>query len=595
MLHDYQKGNGTFRIVSKSLWRFRRLGLDGMLEWLDKEIGKLPNTNKILSIDTPTYQHWIKTKEPQLLLSYPIEIKIKFSIVFPLQNNKLSISRTIDSLISQHYKNWELLIICDTTTTKNHNDSRIVYITDHALQTLSEKWHIGQEQATGEWIILAHEGMIFSPHTLLEMTIAIQKNPKVKLIYSDEDALTKNSQRCDPHFKSDFNPDLFYSISYIGTAFASNTTMINTIGKTSRSTHQCIAYDLIIRIWEYMGNNSIYHIPKILFHFEKTDKNYYDKECELHILKEHFTRISQSVTITQGLHPEIHRLHWQLPNLLPLVSIIIPTRDHLDILQTCVESIQQKTTYPNYEIIIVDNQSQANETIHYFDQLSQNDHIKILRYDEAFNYSAINNFAVTQTKGEVIVLMNNDVEVISSNWLDEMVSHVIRADIGCVGAMLYYPDNTIQHAGVILGLGDVAGHAHKYVTRGSSGYFHRACCVQNFAAVTAACLAVRKRVYEEVAGLNDKNLTVAYNDVDFCLKVQRLGYRNLWTPYAELYHHESKSRGKEDTPDKKDRVISEIAYMHANWLDSITYDPHYNPSLTKIAEQFQIRRMDITR
>jgi O-antigen biosynthesis protein len=591
MLHDYQKRNGIFRIVWKSFLRYRRLGWDGMLEWLDKETGKLPNTQKILSIDTPTYQRWIEKKEPQLFLSTSMQTEIKFSVILILKKHELSPSRMIDSLLSQHSKNWELLIISDVMTTKSHDDTRIVYMTDLSNHTLSEQWNIGRAKATGEWIVLADIGMIFSPYAFLEMAITIQKNPNIKLLYSDEDTISSKLQRSAPHFKSDFNPDLFYSISYIGTAFACNTTIINTIGEITQTTHKSLAYDVVIRIWEHMGENAIYHIPKILFHFEK-EQEAHDDECEYDVLKEHFKRINQTVTIDKGLHTEIHRLHWPLPNLLPLVSIIIPTRDHLDILQKCVESIHQKTTYLNYEIIIVDNQSQKDETIHYFDQLSLNNTIRIIRYDGAFNYSAINNFAVTQAKGEVIVLMNNDVEVISSDWLDEMLSHVIRAEIGCVGAMLYYPDNTIQHAGVILGLGDVAGHAHKYLNRGSSGYFNRASCVQNFSAVTAACMAVRKAVYEEVGGLNEKDLTVAYNDVDFCLKVQQSGYRNLWTPFAELYHHESKSRGHENTPDKKARTISEISYMHSHWIENLTHDPYYNPSLTKIAEQFQIRRID---
>ena len=215
--------------------------------------------------------------------------------------------------------------------------------------------------------------------------------------------------------------------------------------------------------------------------------------------------------------------------------------------------------------------------------------MRLLAYDKPFNYSAINNFAVQQAKGEVIVLMNNDIEIISSNWLTEMVSHCLRDDIGCVGAKLYYPNNTIQHGGVVLGIGGVAGHSHKYFPKDHPGYFKRLKITQNFSAVTAACLAVRKSVFEQVGGLNEKDLTIAFNDVDFCLKVQQAGYRNVWTPYAEMIHHESISRGAEDTPEKVARFNQEVDYMKTTWGDHLNSDPCYNPWLSQVREDFSLR------
>lgn len=592
MIHDYRKGNGTFRILWKSVARWRRLGWDGMLEWLDKEMWKLPNNQKKLQIDTYAYQRWIEKKEPKSFTSERISSNIKFSVILFLDNNQSSFARLINSLIAQHYANWELIIVSDSLECKTWNDKRITRTKAKSANTKLEQLNFAMEEATGEWIVFADRNMMFSPHAFTEMAISIQQNPQLYLIYSDEDTIAEDAQRSNPHFKSDFNPDLLYSTSYVGKALSCKTNVFDAIGRFHVKAMGCWEYDLVLRIWEYGGDKTIYHIPKILFHFE----NNYDeiasrKKCEREVLKEHFDRIGQNVLIQEGLCPQTNYIYWFVTDSLPLVTIIIPTRDHVEILRKCIESIQQKTRYPMFEIIIVDNQSTRDETIHFLDELSDMAHIKVIKYDRTFNYSAINNYAVSHANGEVIVLMNNDVEVISSNWLDEMVSHACRDEIGCVGAMLYYPDDTIQHAGVIVGLGDVAGHAHKYMIRGSSGYFNRACVVQNYSAVTGACLAIRKRVYEKVGGLDEKNLTVAYNDIDLGLKVQRAGYRNLWTPYAELYHYESKSRGKDNTREKKERYRSEVDYMCEQWADIIKQDPYYHPLLTKTAEQFQLRRM----
>jgi GT2 family glycosyltransferase len=273
---------------------------------------------------------------------------------------------------------------------------------------------------------------------------------------------------------------------------------------------------------------------------------------------------------------------------LPKVSIIIPTRDGLEITRTCVTSVLEKTHYPNYEIIILDNQSQQPETLAWFNEIGQHEKVTIAAYNHPFNYSAINNYGSKIASGELLCLLNNDTEVITPGWLTEMVQHAIRPEIGCVGAKLYYFDNTVQHAGVVLGLWGLAGHSHKNYDRDANGYQHRLCSVQNMSAVTAACLVVRKSIFEQVNGLDENNLTVAFNDVDLCLKVQQAGYRNLWTPYAELYHYESKSRGKEDTPAKKQREQQEIAFMQQQWSTQIAADPCYSPNLSRIREDFSI-------
>ncbi len=272
-----------------------------------------------------------------------------------------------------------------------------------------------------------------------------------------------------------------------------------------------------------------------------------------------------------------------------MVSLLIPSRDHLSVLAPCVESILNKTDYPEFEIIILDNQSEQPDTLKWFAEIQEDTRVKVICYDLPFNYSAINNFGVQHAKGSVIGLINNDVEVISPEWLSEMVSHALRPEVGCVGAKLYYGNGQIQHGGVVLGLGDVAGHAHRYLQHDEDGYQGRLKLVQNYSAVTAACLLVRRNVYEQVGGLDEEHLTVAYNDVDFCLRVREAGYHNLWTPYAELYHHESISRGKDNTQVKKKRYAKEVAYMRSTWKKALVNDPCYNVNLSRKREDFSLR------
>jgi GT2 family glycosyltransferase len=277
-----------------------------------------------------------------------------------------------------------------------------------------------------------------------------------------------------------------------------------------------------------------------------------------------------------------------MPEHRPLVSLLIPTRDGYQLLKQCIDSIQSKTTYSNYEILILNNQSRCPRTLTYFEKLSKSKQIHIIDYDQPFNFSKINNLGVEHAQGSLIGLINNDIEVINPDWLDEMVRQASRPDIGCVGAKLFYPNGSIQHAGVVLGIGGVAGHAHKHFSNHHHGYFSRLSLVQNFSAVTAAALLVRKSVYLEVGGL-EESLKIAFNDVDFCLKVRTSGYRNLWTPYAELYHHESVSRGYEDTPEKQQRFSSEVTFMKKKWGKELDADPYYSPNLTLLHEDLSYR------
>jgi len=283
------------------------------------------------------------------------------------------------------------------------------------------------------------------------------------------------------------------------------------------------------------------------------------------------------------------KVDYPLPSPQPLVSLLIPTKDRLDLVRTCVESILQKTTYAPFEILILDNASVEVETLNYFAEIVKVDaRVRVIRDERPFNFSAINNLGVKESRGALIGLINNDIEVISPEWLTEMVRLATQKDIGCVGAKLYYPSHKIQHAGVVLGILGVAGHSHKNFSRHDDGYFGRLKLPQAMSAVTAACLLVRREVYDEVHELDEENLKVAFNDVDFCLKVRFAGYRNVWTPYAELYHHESVSRGLEDTPEKKARFEKEVLFMKSKWGDVLLKDPYYNPNLTLEHEDFSL-------
>jgi GT2 family glycosyltransferase len=344
----------------------------------------------------------------------------------------------------------------------------------------------------------------------------------------------------------------------------------------------------IIALWMselYLTKSSveINHIEYCLVHQAITNDFQWNRE--LMKLSHH------PISISRGGSKESAKIIWKHTST-PLVSLIIPTKNAKLLVQTCIDSILSKTTYAHYEILVIDNNSDDPEALEYFESLQKSQsNIRVLRYPYLFNYSAINNFAVKHAKGEIIGLINNDVEVISQNWLGDMVGHAQREDIGCVGAKLLYPDNRVQHAGVVMGYGGGAGHAHKYFPRYHSGYLHRLVATNNFSAVTAACLLVKKSDYEAVNGLNEKDLTVAFNDVDFCLNILKLGRRNIYCAEAELYHHESVTRGYEDTKEKQQRFQSELHYLTTQWASYIDHDPAYNPNLTLQRENFSIKEV----
>jgi GT2 family glycosyltransferase len=352
-------------------------------------------------------------------------------------------------------------------------------------------------------------------------------------------------------------------------------------------------YDLALRCTEQLKPQQIVHIPRVLYHWRShtgstgqagSEKGYALLAGE-RALNDHFIRVGVSAK-AELLDFGMYRVRYDIPQPAPLISLIIPTRNGLKLIKQCIESITTKTSYKNYEILIVDNNSDDAQTLDYFATLVGDSRIRVLRDERPFNYSALNNSAVLHAQGEYVGLINNDIEVITPQWLDEMMSLAAQPGVGAVGARLWYQNDTLQHGGVISGLGGVAGHSHKHLPKGIPGYFFRAQLIQTLSAVSAACLVIKKNIYQEVGGLDETNLKVAFNDVDFCLRVREAGYRNIWTPYADLYHHESATRGYEDTPEKQLRFRNEVLYMRKRWGDTLLNDPAYSPNLTLEREDF---------
>lgn len=527
------------------------------------------------------------------------------SVVMPVYDPPAELLRAaIESVCTQVYHNWEFCIADDASPSPHvrallqdyaAREPRIKLAFRATNGHISEATNSAFALASGPWIALMDHDDLLSPNALAEVALEIAAHPHAELIYSDEDKIDPTgTHRFEPHFKPDFSRELFRAHNYLNHLTVHRAENIRAVGGWRQGFEGSQDYDLNLRIFERIDPANIRHIAKILYHWRAVpgstaaggEQKTYAYSAGLRALQEHVTRSNLRATAETVPHGPFYRLRFDVPNPQPLATLIIPTRDRVDMLRGCIDSIRSKTTYANYEIIVVDNGSTDPETLRYLTELGQEPNARVLRYDRPFNYAAINNFAVGEASGSVVGLINNDIEVISPDWLGEMISWAVQPDVGCVGAKLYYADDTIQHAGVVLGVGGVANHAHLMKPRDAFGYFGRAVVVNNYSAVTAACLVVRKSVYEEVGGLNEKDLAVAFNDVDFCLRVREAGYSNVWTPYAELYHLESMSRGKDDHLNS--RFQREVQYMQRTWDKALQADPFYSPHFSRRAPNFSI-------
>jgi len=527
------------------------------------------------------------------------------SIVMPTYNTAEKWLRVaIESVQQQVYPHWELCIVDDASTAAHVRpilekyaaaDNRI------KLQFRTENGHIsaasntGLEMVTGELVAFLDHDDVLARQALFWVVQDSYDFPNTLLWFSDEDKIDENGVRHDPYFKSDWNHDLFLSHNLITHLAVYRQSLIERVGGFRVGFEGAQDYDFALRAVEQISPLEIRHIPRILYHWRtiegstavRPEEKPYALVAAQRAIHEYLVRRGANARVIDA--PEIRgasRVQYLLPQHPPKVNLIIPTYNGLDLLRQCVESIFAKTDYPNYEILIIDNASDDPATLAYMQQLEKVRPVRILDYPYPFNYADMNNMAVEQADGEIIGLLNNDLEVINPDWLTELVSHALRPDVGVVGARLWYPNDTLQHAGVVLGIGGVAGHAHKGFPRGHVGYCGRAALIQNFSAVTGACMLMRKENFLAVGGLNAQHLKIALNDVDLCLKINKLGLRVVWTPYAELYHHESASRGYEDTPEKMARYEKERLYMKSQWPHHLLLDPAYSPNLTLDTQDF---------
>ena len=554
-----------------------------------------------------SYKKWIEEKEPdqtefdlQRRKERDFVYRPLISILTPVYNTgEIMLEEMICSVLVQTYSNWELCIVSDDAAKpqlqnilnvylKYDKRIKVKYLDDK--QSVSDISNETLKIATGEFITLLNHADELSPDALYENVLVLNKKPTADMIYSDEDKLNLQGLRYDPYFKPDWSPDFFYSSMYACRLALYRKELVDKLGGFRADFDGAQDYDLALRLIEQ--TNQIHHIPKILYHWRKvgvstTDANDEAKLSQIKAVSEHLKRLKVKAEVTPGLANNLLRVKRQF-STEPKVSIIIPTRDKVEFLQQCIASIQKLSSYQNYEIIIVDNNSLESKSLKYFNKISKEPNVRVIEYQHPFNFAAINNFAASQADGELLLFLNNDTKVISAEWLESMIEHAVRPEVGAVGARLLYPNGEIQHAGVIIGIGGVAGHSHKHFHNTHPGYFSRAKAIQNLSAVTGACLMVRSEVFNLFGGFDEENLAIAYNDIDLCLKMRQKNLLIVYTPYAELYHYESISRGSDYTPKNIKRFEREGKYMSDYWKEILHSDPYYNPNLTMEKEDFSI-------
>lgn len=518
------------------------------------------------------------------------------SIVIPVYNvESIYLEKCLDSVLNQSYTNFEICIADDCSTNKNtiktlkkyeKKDKRIKIVYREKNGHISEATNSAINISSGEFIGLLDNDDELTPDALYEVVKVLNENKKLDFIYSDEDKIDLNGNYCYPHFKPDWSPDTMYSCNYICHFSVFRKKMLDVVGLYNSDFNGAQDYDLFLRILEKTDN--IYHIPKVLYHWRMLEtstalagsKKDYAYEAGKKAIEASLNRRNIKASVNTLEDIKMYEVRYNVVDN-PLISIIIPTKDASKVLKRCIDSIYNKTTYNNFEIILIDNNSCEQST---FDLIKnyekEHNNFKSIRLECEFNYSYINNQGVKECNGDYIVLLNNDTEIITENWLEIMVGYASQKHIGCVGAKLLYPDKTVQHTGVVLGCGGVASHAFLRLPYNALGYFSRVRITYDWSCVTAACLMIKKDKFYEVNGL-DENLKVAYNDVDFNMKVLDKGYYNVVTPSVCLYHYESYSRGLDEAPAKKERFKKEINYIVDKWKNKIIEDKFYNKNLSK--------------
>jgi len=522
---------------------------------------------------------------------HTLEYQPTISIILPLHDsNEQSLQRTLESVQSQLYPKWQLCIAGDLSNEKQvgklldryrSKDERIQVVYGSPALDRSARLQSAFELARGELLLVLDETDLLREHALYMFASELNADPNAQLIYADEDSVNPAGERSNPRFKPDWNPDLFCSFNYISRFVAIRTDLVKSAGGFRTGIGGQEEFDLLLRITATLESGKIRHLPHLLGHTTVREpcQAAANAASPEQVVEEQLQKRDPRIRVGPGRLPDSCHVRYPIPEPPPLVSLLIPTRDGLPLLQRCIESIIDRTAYPGYEIIVVDNQSRDLALLRYLDSLAQSKRARVIKYDRPFNYSAINNLAAREAKGQILGLINNDLEVISPHWLQEMVSQALRPEVGAVGAKLYHPDGKLQHGGVVLGIYGLSEHIHRGLARDEPGYCGRVQLVQDISVVTAACLLLRRELFEQLHGL-DEGLPVAFNDVDLCLRLQDLGYRIVFTPYAELYHYESATRGLDDSPSKRQRLRRDIQFMQHRWGTRVEEDPFYSPNLT---------------
>lgn len=526
------------------------------------------------------------------------------SVIMPVYNPKPEwLEQAIESVRNQIYPHWELCITDDCSTDQRihrilekyaKTDPRIKIIFRDTNGHIASASNSALALAKGDFIALFDHDDKLPEHALFAVAEAIHRNPDVRLLYSDWDFIDGNGIRHPGYFKPDFNYQLLLAQNCVSQLGVYCRELVCELGGFREGYEGSQDWDLALRVAAAIPHNQIVHIPRILYHWRQHSRSVSRTSVEKcrqaghRAVADHLQSVGGGTVEAAPESPMFNRIKFPLPVTLPLVSIIICTRDQLSLLTVAVESIRKLSTYPNYEIVIIDNGSQDRDTLLYLNSLALQNGIRVICDDSPYNYSRLNNSGVAHSRGELVCLLNNDIEVLTPDWLEEMASFAIKPDVGAVGARLWYPDGTLQHGGVIIRASGVASHYHHRLPRGDIGYFGRAVLQQELSAVTGACMMVQRKVFDEVGGF-DEQLAVDFNDIDFCLRLRAAGYRNIWTPFAELVHHESATRGKHDNPKKITSFQQETHFMKMRWGKTLEQDPFYNPNLQKNQTDNSIR------
>lgn len=545
----------------------------------------------------PWYQAYVPDQETlEAQKKHKFDYRPLISIAVPAYQTPVEfLKQMIESLISQTYPEWELCIANSSPDNEemqrvladySAKDSRVRFCNLKENLGIAENTNRAFSMAKGEFMGLLDHDDLLAPNALYEIVQALQDHPQADALYTDEDKVTTEmDEHFQPHLKPDFNLDLLRSNNYICHFFVVRRSIVEKAGGFRKEFDGAQDYDFIFRCTE--NAREVLHVPEILYHWrthkastaDNPASKMYAFEAGKRAIEANLERTGTKGVVSHTQDLGFYRVKYPVQGK-PLVSVIIPNKDEKETLQTCMEMLNNNTSYQNFEIIIIENNSTTDEIFRYYKELSKDPRIHLLRWGKEFNYSAINNFGVAHAKGEYLLFLNNDIKSINPDWMEELLGVCQRPEVGGVGAKLIYPDNTIQHAGCVVGMGGIAGHMFVDMPADRTGYLHKASLLQDMSAVTAACLMMKKEVFEEAGGFTEE-LAVAFNDVDLCLKVRKNNHLIVYDPYAKLYHMESKTRGAEDSKEKVRRFQTEIEYMRCHWLDILKNgDPYYNKNLS---------------